>query len=170
MVRHETAGDEMASDETVSGMASDEMALGRGTTPDARAGSLRRRVPVQAALVAVAALLVVGAGVAVWPNRSDSFCDRVAELPPITQLGSDGTPAEGLRASASAYGRLADAAGDEAVAAAARTFAAHQHSLADAVAGASSSGEVVEQVQALDQDDLARATATLDDEIARRCS
>jgi hypothetical protein len=156
----------MVSDE----MVSDDTAQATATSSDAPVGRSRRRVPVQAALVALAALLVVGAGVAVWPNRADAFCERVAELPSVASVGEDGTPSSALLVNAEAYGRLAEAAGDEAVAAAARTFAAHQRSLADAVAGASSSSEVVEQVQSLDQDDLARATATLDDEIARRCS
>jgi hypothetical protein len=125
---------------------------------------------VQAALVALAALLVVGAGIAVWPNRGDAFCDRVAELPSIASVGGDGTPSAALAASAAAYDRVAAVAGSPEVERAARTLGAHQRQLADAVAGASSSSEVVEQVQAVDQDDLAGATAMLDDEITRRCS
>jgi hypothetical protein len=130
----------------------------------------RRRWAVQAALVGLAALLVVGAGVAVWPHRSDSFCDRVAELPSVASLGDDGTPAAALAASADAYDGVAEVAPSAEVERAARTLGAHQRRLADAVAGDSSSSEVVEQVQTLDQADLAGATATLDDELARRCS
>ncbi len=146
--------------------APDEPTLGSGEIPAVE----RRRWALQAALVALAALLVVGAGVAVWPNRGDAFCDRVAELPSIASVGEDGTPSTALVASAEAYDQVAAAARSPEAAQAARTLGAHQRQLGDAVAGASSSSEVVEQVQTLDQADLAGATATLDEQIARRCS
>lgn len=144
----------------------DEPTMGSGEIPAAA----RRRWAVQAALVALAALLVLGAGVAVWPNGGDTFCDRAAELPSIASLGDDGTPATALVASADAYDRMAEVAPSSEVERAARALGAHQRQLADAVAGDSSSSEVVEQVQALDRQDLAEATTTLDDELARRCS
>jgi hypothetical protein len=145
---------------------SDDPTMGSGEIPAAE----RRRWAVQAALVALAALLVVGAGVAVWPDRGDSFCDRAAELPSVASLGDDGTPAAALAASADAYDRMAEVAPTSEVERAARTLGAHQRQLAEAVAGDSSSSEVVEQVQALDRQDLAEAITTLDDELARRCS
>lgn len=132
-------------------------------------GPARRRV-IEVAAVAAAVALAATVGLAVLRPDPDTFCTRVHDLPSIATLGDDGTPSAALHADAAALEQVAAAAPDGATAQAARILADHQARLGQVVAGASSSDEIVTDVQALDPASLESARDTLDRAIAQHCS
>lgn len=127
--------------------------------------------------------LVVGAGVGAWvATRSDSsdepsFCRRVADLPELSASAAQtGTPAEGFAEFAEQLDDLADAVehdgGDRSteVAAAARTLAEHQRSMAEVLGGSVSADDVVEQVSNIDAAPVEAARTSLAEVIDERCN
>ena len=133
--------------------------------------------------IGAVAALVVGAGTGAWvTSRSDTadepgFCRRVAALPELSASAArTGTPAEGFAEFAEQLDDLArtvdDDGGDRSteVAAAARTLAEHQRSMADVLGGSVSSDDVVEQVSNIDAEPVEAARTTLAEVIDERCN
>ena len=133
--------------------------------------------------IGVVAALVVGAGAGAWvtsrPDTVDEpgFCRRVAELPELSASAAQtGTPADGFAEFAEQLDDLArsveDDGGDRSaeVAAAARTLAEHQRSMADVLGGSVSADDVVEQVSNIDAAPVEAARTTLAEVIDERCN
>ncbi len=154
---------------------------GRGSmdddTPTPSRGVRRRWI------VGVAAAVVVALGAGAWvATRSattpddQGFCRRVAELPELSASAAEtGTPAEGFAEFAEQLDELAaevdDRGGERSgdIAAAARTLAEHQRSMADILGGSVSADDVVEQVANIDPASVEAARTTLADTIDERC-
>jgi hypothetical protein len=149
-------------------MTSIDSSIGTEPVQDPAAEPGRR--PARRRVIEVAVALAATVGLAVLRPDPDTFCTRVHDLPSIATLGDDGTPSAALAADATALEQVAAAAPDDATAQAARALADHQARLGQAVAGASSSDEIVTDVESLDPASLASARDTLDRAITRRCS